>query len=67
VLAVAFMTLVAAHRTFTRRARWFDRPISRGWLMAVALVVAASVWLGFFTYRHVAYSNDLWWRYTVSA
>src|SRR5262249_3736341 len=67
ILALAFMTLVAGHRTFTRRARLFDKPMSRGWLPAVALVVAASVWLGFFTYRHVAYSHDLWWRFAFSA
>ena len=30
--------------------------------MAIFLVIAATVWLGFFSYRYVPYSTELWWH-----
>lgn len=49
---------------FYRRTSLFAERFSPPWLMAIAAVVGASVWLGFFSYRHVDYSGDLWWRFT---
>lgn len=67
VLALVLAALVPARRHFTRRARILQQPVSFKWLTAVATVVAASVWLGFFAYRHVAYTSDLWWRFAIDA
>jgi phosphatidylglycerol lysyltransferase len=67
ILVAVLLALLAARRHFTRRARIFEFPVSAGWLAAVGTVVAASVWLGFFAYRHVAYTGDLWWRFAVQA
>jgi phosphatidylglycerol lysyltransferase len=67
VLAMVLVALLAARRHFRRRARIFENPMSGGWLAASATVVAASVWLGFFAYRHVAYSNELWWQFAFKA
>ena len=63
VLALVLAALVAGRRHFTRRASLLEHPMSRGWVAAMLTVVAASVWLGFFAYRHVAYANDLWWQF----
>ncbi|MGZ3459169.1 MAG: bifunctional lysylphosphatidylglycerol flippase/synthetase MprF, partial [Archangium sp.] len=49
---------------FYRRTSLFAERFSPPWLLAIGSVVGASVWLGFFSYRHVDYSNDLWWRFT---
>ena len=67
VLAAVLAALLAARRHFTRRARVFAEPISRGWLAASATVVASSVVLGLFAYKHVDYTNDLWWRVAADA
>ena len=67
VLLAALFALCAGRRHFTRRARIFDNPAGASWLLAVGSVVAASTWLGFFAYRHVAYSNALWWRFAFDA
>jgi len=67
VLAVVLVALLASRRHFTRRARILAEPVSRRWVIAIATVVAASVWLGLFAYRHVAYSSDLWWRFAENA
>ncbi|NBD10836.1 MULTISPECIES: bifunctional lysylphosphatidylglycerol flippase/synthetase MprF [Corallococcus] len=63
VLAVA---LAPFHQQFYRHASLFAEAFSPGWLLAAVAVVGASVWLGFFSYRHVDYSHDLWWRFTFS-
>ena len=65
VLALVLAALVAARRHFTRRASLLEHPLSRGWLAAMLTVVGASVWLGFFAYRHVGYGNDLWWQFAI--
>jgi phosphatidylglycerol lysyltransferase len=67
LLALVLGALVAGRRHFTRRARILERPLSRGWLTAVGIVVAASVWLALFAYAHVAYRNDLWWQFAIEA
>jgi phosphatidylglycerol lysyltransferase len=30
-------------------------------------VLLSSVWLGFFSFKHVEYSRELWWRFEISA
>ncbi|MBU8896432.1 bifunctional lysylphosphatidylglycerol flippase/synthetase MprF [Corallococcus sp. H22C18031201] len=58
--------LAPFHRQFYRHTSLLSEAFSPGWLLATVAVVGASVWLGFFSYRHVDYRNDLWWRFTFS-
>jgi phosphatidylglycerol lysyltransferase len=64
VLAAVLAVVVPARRRFHRRAALTAEPWSRGWIGAVALVVAGSIALGFFAYRNVAYSGEMWWQFT---
>lgn len=50
---------------FYRRTALVGEPFSAGWLASVVAVVAASIWMGFISYRDVAYANDLWWRFAL--
>ena len=43
-----------------------DRP-GASWLVAMAAVIAGSLFLGFFAYKDVDYSNSLWWEGEPSA
>ena len=67
VLSLVLAALVSARRHFTRRSRILQQPFSANWLAAIGTAVVASWWLGFFAYRHVAYTSDLWWRFAVDA
>ena len=67
ILALVLAALVSARRYFTRGARILERPLSTSWIAAILTAIAASVWLGLFAYRHVAYASDLWWRFEVDA
>ena len=61
VLAV----LVPSHRHFYRRASLTSEPWSLGWGVAIAAVLGGAVWLGLFAHRHLGYSDDLWWTFTL--
>jgi phosphatidylglycerol lysyltransferase len=65
-LAVILVTLIPARRHFYRRSSLTGEFLSPRWLMMTGTVLAMSGWLGFFAYKNVAYSNDLWWRFAVS-
>ncbi len=65
VLLFAIALALAPFRSrFYRHTSLLAERLSLSWLLAVVAVVGASVWLGFFSYRHVDYSNELWWRFT---
>jgi phosphatidylglycerol lysyltransferase len=66
-LIVVLAALVPARGHFFRRAALTSEPLSPGWIAALALVIAATVWLGLFSYGRAAFSNDLWWRFATVA
>lgn len=65
LLCVVLSAVVPSREAFFRRAALTSEPFTPGWIVAVIAVVGATVWLGFFSYKHVEYSNELWWRFTV--
>lgn len=62
VLGVTLAALIPSRRAFYRRGSLLHEPLGAGWLAAVTLVLVGSVWLGFFSFKHVEYSSELWWR-----
>ena len=60
-LAVVAALLAPCRGAFTRRSRLLE-PLRPGWLVVLSAAVLAMLWLGFFAYRDVAYTDDLWWR-----
>ena len=67
--AVVLLTIVGVLQyckpAFSRRARILDTLIDNGWMVAAIAAIALSLWAGFFAYKHVPYSDDLWWRFAV--
>ena len=60
VLLVIAAILQSCRPAFYRRRP--VPPIDANWLIAAAAALGLSIWAGFFAYKHVAYSHDLWWR-----
>lgn len=65
VLALLLAALLPARRHFFRRASLIGQRFTPQWVVSIALVVAGSIWLGVFSYKHVEYSGDLWWRFSL--
>lgn len=63
ILCAVLIVLWRARPAFDRRAAILDTRYSAGWVVAIAGAVGASIWLGLFAFKHVAYSNELWWQF----
>jgi phosphatidylglycerol lysyltransferase len=61
---IAIAALLAPCRdAFTRQSRLTEALRSPRWMAAVAGALGATIWLGLFAFRHVEYSDDLWWSF----
>lgn len=66
------MALVASllwffRKEFYRPAALFEQQFPVGWTLSIIGVLGASLWIGFFVYKHVEYRNALWWQFAVNA
>jgi phosphatidylglycerol lysyltransferase len=52
---------------FYRRAAILTPNPGLGWMVALVAVVVSAGWLGFFSWKHVEYSNELWWQFELKA
>lgn len=55
--------LQTARGGFYRRGGVASEPLDARWLLAAAAALALSVWAGLLAYRHIPYSDDLWWQF----
>jgi len=67
VLAGVLVVLRVARREFPRATRQSVLRLNGPWLTAIAIVIAGSVWLVIFAYKHVEYSDALWWKFALDA
>jgi len=67
VLFVLFALLFPCRKHFYRKSSLLHQSFSRQNLIAITLVLVSFVWLGFFSYRNVEYSNELWWQFGVNS
>ncbi|WP_319587211.1 bifunctional lysylphosphatidylglycerol flippase/synthetase MprF [uncultured Desulfobulbus sp.] len=66
LLGLMLMALLPCRRHFYRRTSLVNEPFSAGWSLMILLVMGCSLWLGFFVYKHVDYSHDLWWHFALT-
>ena len=65
LLLVMLGALLPCRHYFYRKALIFSERLTFGWFAAIVIVLIGSGWLGIFAYKHVEYSNDLWWHFTL--
>jgi phosphatidylglycerol lysyltransferase len=66
---VLFLILAAiwpTRRHFYRKASLFSQRFNGGWIAAIIIILGCSVWIGFYSYRHIEYADSLWWRFAFS-
>ncbi|HOO90336.1 MAG TPA: bifunctional lysylphosphatidylglycerol flippase/synthetase MprF [Syntrophales bacterium] len=66
ILAIMLGALLSCRKCFYRKASLVSGTFTPGWIAAIVLVVFTSIWLGLFAYKHVEYSNELWWHFTLA-
>lgn len=63
VMGGLMLLFLPSRRFFYRKSSLFAIPFSWSWLAFVGVVLMGSVWIGLFSYKHVEYSHDLWWKF----
>ena len=64
ILGFLLLCLLPYGDHFHRHAAVWSRRFTLEWWLLLGGLTAVSVWLGFFTSRHVEYQNELWWQFS---
>ncbi len=67
ILSLILLVLVPSKSHFQRHSSLLRMSYSGYWLLIASMVLAFSVWLGFFAHRDVPYDNELWWQFSYEA
>jgi phosphatidylglycerol lysyltransferase len=67
VLFTLFFFLLPCRKYFYRKSSLMHQSFSMRNIIAITLVFVSFVWLGFFSYRNVQYSNELWWQFGINS
>lgn len=66
ILGVMLGTLIPSRPHFYRKASLISERFTPYWIVTTILVLLGSVWLGIFSHKHVEYSGELWWQFSLS-
>ena len=66
ILFIMLAALFPSRHYFYRKASLTGESFTFTWTMAIFIIVVASAWIGFFSYKHIEYSSNLWWRFALS-
>jgi phosphatidylglycerol lysyltransferase len=64
ILTATALALWPCKSHFYRKSSFIHDRFSFGWFIGIIMVLAGSLWLGFFSYKHVDYAHELWWRFS---
>lgn len=64
--SVVLLCMLPARHQFYRRANLLALPLKSSWFLAVGVVIVGCTAVGILSYHSVRYSNDLWWRFTLT-
>ncbi len=64
LLSVVLLALLASRKEFYRKGALIHERFHLGWASTILVILVCSIWLGLFAYKHVDYSNELWWVFT---
>lgn len=64
-LSVILLLLFPNRALFYRTTSFTQERLSAGWVASIVAILAASVGVGLFSFRHIEFSQELWWRFAV--
>ncbi|TCS64351.1 bifunctional lysylphosphatidylglycerol flippase/synthetase MprF [Varunaivibrio sulfuroxidans] len=63
LMALVAVALLSCKGAFYRRARVFSQSLSLPWLLLSIAALFGLVWVLFFSFKTIPYSNQLWWEF----
>jgi phosphatidylglycerol lysyltransferase len=67
ILLIMLLMLLPCRASFYRKSSILAGRLTSSWVILAVVAVLCSIWLGIFSYKHVDYSSDLWWRFAMNA
>ena len=67
ILTIMLLAILPCRKEFYRKTSLLAERFSSAWIISIIAVIACCIWLGMFSYKHVEYSNSLWWRFALNA
>ena len=64
IMAAMFAAMLTSRRFFYRKSSLLSVSFNPSWLAMIAILLSGVVWIGFFSYKHVEYSHELWWQFS---
>lgn len=64
VLLAITLLLLPTHNHFQRHSSLLRMSFTPSWLMTILVVLVGAIWLGFFAYRDIEYTHELWWQFS---
>ncbi|HEY0834499.1 MAG TPA: lysylphosphatidylglycerol synthase domain-containing protein [Azospirillum sp.] len=65
VPGLIFLALLPARGEFHRRGAILTQSLTPAWFVAVGVALVSALWLGLFSYKHVRFSDELWWQFAL--
>ncbi|MBP2296123.1 lysylphosphatidylglycerol synthase domain-containing protein [Azospirillum rugosum] len=65
VPGLIFLALLPARGEFHRRGNLLGNPLPSSWFVAIGVALGSAFWLGLFSYKHVAFNDELWWHFAL--
>ncbi|MCW2241093.1 lysylphosphatidylglycerol synthase domain-containing protein [Azospirillum canadense] len=65
VPGLIFLALLPARGEFHRRGNLLGHPLPSSWFVAIGVALGSAFWLGLFSYKHVAFNDELWWHFAL--
>jgi phosphatidylglycerol lysyltransferase len=66
-LSVVLIAVLPSRAAFYRKAAISSEPLGAAWTVAILVVTVVTIWLGFFSYKEILFSNELWFRFAREA
>lgn len=67
ILGAVAIALWSSRDEFYRQGSLAAQRFSVQWIAAIIFVLCVATWVGFVSYRHVEYSDQLWWQFAFDA
>jgi phosphatidylglycerol lysyltransferase len=64
ILTATALALWPCKSHFYRKSSFINDRFTFGWVIGILMVLTGSLWLGFFSYKHVDYATELWWQFS---
>jgi len=60
-----FIVIFPFRKAFYRRSAFLADAFTPTWIAVLLIAIAATTWIVIFSYKHVEYSSELWWNFSL--